>query len=77
MFTFWKKSQFCKNSIHPHPLIKADFKAKVNTSFCPDRKFRLTIVVLEHNHGLTPDKAPYHKMKQENGFLSETKIGSE
>lgn len=31
---------------------------------CADDKFMLTNVVLEHNHGLSPTKARYHKLNK-------------
>lgn len=47
-----KTNSTARNSIKPQPSTKTDCKAKVNASIWPDGKFRLTTVVLEHNHGL-------------------------
>lgn len=56
-----KNHRLAKNSLHPLPSTKTDCKAKVNAKMYADGKFRLTTVVLEHNHGLSPSKARYHK----------------
>lgn len=50
-----------KNSLHPKPSSKIDCKAKVNATACPDGKYRLSNVVLDHNHELSPGKACFYK----------------
>lgn len=52
-------------------------KANVNASVCSNGKFRLTTIELEHNQGLSPGKAQYHKIKQETQFSSKNNIGIE
>lgn len=50
-----------KNSPHPKPSLKTDCKAKVNATACLDGKYRLSNVVLDHNHKLSPGKARFYK----------------
>lgn len=56
-----RRPSIAKNSVRPQSSTKTDCKTKVNASTCPDGKFRLTTIVLEHNHCLSPTKARYHK----------------
>lgn len=58
-----------KNSLQPVPSIKNDYKPKINASHCPDGKFNLTKIVLEHNHALNPRKARYFKSSKRKAFI--------
>lgn len=71
-----KNHSVSKNCLHPQQSTRTDCKAKVNASVCPDGKFRLTSIVLEHNHELSPGKARYHKSNKKMNS-QEAKIGIE
>lgn len=46
-----KSHRTTRNPLQLQPLKKTDCKVKVNASACPNGKFRLTTIVLEHNRG--------------------------
>lgn len=51
------KTNGMKSRFKLNPARKTQCMAKLNALLCPDGKFRLTTVVLEHNHVLSPDEA--------------------
>lgn len=50
-----------RNFLQPQASTKIDCNANVNASTCLDGKFKLTTVVLEHDHRLSPTRALYQK----------------
>lgn len=52
----------CKNSFKMRPICKTNCAAKINAILGTDEKWRLTSVILDHNHALcTPGKTRYFK----------------
>ncbi|KAG5566109.1 hypothetical protein RHGRI_001895 [Rhododendron griersonianum] len=49
------------NPVKPRPQTKIEYQARVNVVIDPDGKWRLSHVVLEHNHEQSPTKARYFK----------------
>ncbi|KAK0580192.1 hypothetical protein LWI29_037745 [Acer saccharum] len=50
------------NAFKLQPMTKTGCKARLGASVCPDRKWRITSIIFEHNHELnTPGKVRYFK----------------
>ncbi|XP_058211621.1 protein FAR1-RELATED SEQUENCE 6-like [Rhododendron vialii] len=49
------------NPVKPRPQTKIECPARLNFSICPDGKWRLNRVALEHNHEYSPGKSKFYK----------------
>ena len=49
------------NPVQLKPQTKTDCKAQLRLSLCPNGKWTLRSMVLDHNHGLSPSKTKFYK----------------
>ncbi|XP_058223590.1 protein FAR1-RELATED SEQUENCE 5-like isoform X4 [Rhododendron vialii] len=49
------------NPVKPRPQTKIECPARLNFAICPDGKWRLNRVALEHNHEYSPGKSKFYK----------------
>jgi hypothetical protein len=49
------------NPLKLQPQLKTDCKAQLRVVLCPDGKWILTAMALDHNHGLSPSKSRFYK----------------
>lgn len=49
------------NPLKLRPQSKTDCKAKLSVVLCPDGKWMVNSMILDHNHGLNPDKVRFYR----------------
>jgi hypothetical protein len=54
---YGKTQSNSRNMLNPNPTAGLGCKAKINITRCPDGKFHLSTVILDHNHILSPHKS--------------------
>ncbi|PIA39893.1 hypothetical protein AQUCO_02600385v1 [Aquilegia coerulea] len=62
-----KTESTSKKAFKMHHLTKTGCKAKINAALMPDGKWRVTSIVLDHNHELTPGKIRSQKKNRTMG----------
>lgn len=52
------------NPLRLRPQSKTDCKAKLSVCLCPDGKWMVNSMILDHNHGLNPDKVRFYRCQR-------------
>lgn len=59
-----KSRRSSSKPVYLQPEQKTNCRARVSAALCPDRKWVISSVVLEHNHELSPNKSMFYRCKR-------------
>ena len=63
-----------QNFLAPNPQTKTDCKARINATLFEDEKCKINSVMLQHNHGLSPQKSRFYSCNRKIGIGAQRKL---
>ncbi|XP_060958556.1 protein FAR-RED IMPAIRED RESPONSE 1 [Cannabis sativa] len=69
-----KSESHKQNFLNPNPLTRVECKARINGTILEDGKCKINSVILEHNHGLSPQKSRFYLCNREISIGAQRKL---